>query len=108
MATTGGGLTIAVVGDCIASRPLVQLAARDEPFAEVVQILRGADATIGNLETPILDLGLPGAVPWAAPDDWVVRAEPAVAADLHALGFDAFARANNHALDWSVEGMRET
>jgi len=29
-------------------------------------------------------------------------------ADLRDLGFDLVSRANNHALDWGVEGMRET
>ena len=102
------GLTAALVGDCIPSRPLAQLAERDRRFGSVVEILRRAEATVGNLETPILDVGLQGAAPWGAPDDWVVRASPPVAADLRALGFDAFARANNHGMDWGVEGMRET
>jgi poly-gamma-glutamate synthesis protein (capsule biosynthesis protein) len=34
--------------------------------------------------------------------------EPAVAADLARLGFQLMARANNHALDWNLSGMRET
>lgn len=100
--------TIALVGDCIASRPLAPSARPDARFGAVVDRLRAADATIGNLETPICSLETPGVVPWGVPDDWSVRAEPSVAADLRALGFDGFARANNHAMDWGVEGMRET
>jgi poly-gamma-glutamate capsule biosynthesis protein CapA/YwtB (metallophosphatase superfamily) len=35
-------------------------------------------------------------------------ASPEVAKDLSQMGFDLVSRANNHALDWGVEGMRET
>ncbi len=84
------------------------MAERDPGFAGVIELLRSADAAIGNLETPIAALDTPGLVPWGVPDDWAVRAEPAVVADLRALGFDAFARANNHAMDWGVAGMHET
>ena len=35
-------------------------------------------------------------------------AEPAAAKDLAVMGFDVVSRANNHSMDWGVEGMRET
>ena len=41
-------------------------------------------------------------------DDWCLSAEPGVAADLAAMSFGVMARANNHAMDWGPEGMRET
>jgi poly-gamma-glutamate synthesis protein (capsule biosynthesis protein) len=41
-------------------------------------------------------------------DDWSLVAVPEVAKDLKALGFDMVSRANNHAMDWGIEGMRET
>lgn len=105
---TRSGPTVAIVGDCIASRPLLPLVRRDGAFAATVERLRTADVAIGNLETTIAGLDVPEVAPWGVPEDWLVRAEPGVAADLRALGFDAFARANNHAMDWSVAGMRET
>jgi poly-gamma-glutamate capsule biosynthesis protein CapA/YwtB (metallophosphatase superfamily) len=41
-------------------------------------------------------------------DDWSLLAPPEVAADLKALGFDLLSLANNHSMDWGIEGLRET
>lgn len=106
--TSVRGPAVAIVGDCIASRPLAPSAERDAGLAAVIERLRAADAAIGNLETAIAGIDAPDLVSWGVPDDWAVRAEPSVAADLRTLGFDAFALANNHAMDWGVAGMRET
>ena len=38
---------------------------------------------------------------------WIIGT-PAVAKDLKAIGFDVMSRANNHATDWGLEGMRQT
>jgi len=100
--------TIAVVGDCIVTHPLLPMVAADRPFAEVVSLLRGSDVTFGNLETSIVDLTDTAAVPCGLPDDWAVRADPESALDLRALGFDVFGRANNHSTDWGIGGLFET
>ena len=102
------GFTLAAVGDLITSRPLLPLLERDPGFAAVVKILREADITFGNFENTAFDpSGFPG-FPHPGRDDWALVASPAVPADLKALGFDLVSRANNHALDWGLEGMRET
>jgi len=106
--TLRGSLTVAAVGDCIVSRPLLPMAGVDRAFAEVVSLLRGSDATFGNLETSLVDLADTAAVPSGLPDDWAIRAVPDTALDLRALGFDVFARANNHSTDWGAGGMFET
>ena len=103
-----GAFTLSVVGDCITTRPLLPLAQRDSSFAEVVSLLRGADATFGNFEATIVDLADTAAVPSALPDDWAIRATPDTALDLRALGFDIFGRANNHSTDWGMGGLLET
>ncbi len=100
--------TVAAVGDCIITHPLLPTAARDRAFAEVVTLLRGADATFGNLETSIVDLTDTASVPSGLNDDWATRATPDTALDLRALGFDVFGRANNHATDWGIGGLLET
>jgi poly-gamma-glutamate synthesis protein (capsule biosynthesis protein) len=106
--TLRGSCTIAAVGDCIVTRPLLPSVGSDRPFAEVISLLRGADATFGNLETSIVDLADTSSVPSGLPDDWAVRAQPETALDLRALGFDLFGRANNHATDWGPGGLVET
>jgi poly-gamma-glutamate synthesis protein (capsule biosynthesis protein) len=104
----GDGFTLATVGDCIISRPLSQKRVSDPGFDDAVKILRGADATFGNLETTILDVRNFKGYPNSGAEDWGLAALPAVAGDLAKLGFDLLARANNHALDWGITGMRET
>lgn len=102
------GFTLACVGDCIISRPLSQLARHDPGFSAVVDLLTGADLACGNLETTIVDMdGFSGA-PYSWDGDWPLTSAPAVAADLAAMGIRLVARANNHVLDWGLEGMRET
>src|SRR5271165_2438584 len=102
------GFTLVTVGDCIISRPLLQYAASDELFRNVVDILKRADVTYGNMETSIFDLRHFTGYPYPGPEDVSLVAVPEVAKDLAQMGFDLVSRANNHALDWGVEGMRET
>jgi poly-gamma-glutamate capsule biosynthesis protein CapA/YwtB (metallophosphatase superfamily) len=102
------GFRLVAVGDCIISRPLSQYASREPGFAQAVRILKEGDATYGNLETSIVDMRMFKGFPYTAPDDVPLLSDPAVAADLAGMGFDLMSRANNHALDWGIEGMRET
>lgn len=103
----GDGFVLAAVGDCITARPVAPLLDADAGFAGVAARLWDATVSVGNLETSIVDLrgfrGSPRTV-----DDWNLCAEPAVADDMAALGFDLMSRANNHAMDWGIDGMRET
>ncbi len=46
--------------------------------------------------------------PYPGQGDVSLVAEPAAARDLVRMGFDVVSRANNHSMDWGVEGMRET
>lgn len=102
------GFTLACVGDCIISRPLSQLARHDPDFAAIIDLLSGADIACGNLETSILDMDGFDGTPYSWDGDWPLTAEPTVAGDLAAMGIKLVARANNHALDWGLEGMRQT
>lgn len=105
--------TLVVTGDLILSRPVSALAEpgalpQAKGFADVLTLLEQADVTYGNMETSIFDYRRFDGAPYSWDGDWMLTAEPAVAADLRAMGFDIVSRANNHALDWGVEGMRET
>jgi poly-gamma-glutamate synthesis protein (capsule biosynthesis protein) len=102
------GFSLSAVGDCIISRSLTQYMDRDERFAKVIQILRDSDASVGNLETTIVKMDEFKGHPYSWDGDWTLMTEPAVAHDLAQMGFDLFSRANNHVMDWGLEGMRET
>lgn len=102
--TVDDGFTVAAVGDVVISRPVSQQPA----FAAVLDLLSSADAVYGNLETVLVDFDRFTGAPHPWQGDWPLSCEPAAAADLKAIGFDLLSRANNHALDWGPEGMRET
>jgi poly-gamma-glutamate synthesis protein (capsule biosynthesis protein) len=98
-----GDLMIAAAGDSLICR---RLSTNTEPeFLRIVQILRQADIAFTNLETTIHD----GKTHPAAESGgtWMVS-PPYVAEELKWAGFSLLACANNHAMDWGVEGMRET
>jgi len=98
------GFTLAAVGDCIIARPISQTPG----FAPVGKLVRDADVAFGNFEGTAIDLTRTPAIPQAEFGGvWIIGA-PAVAKDLRSIGFDLMSRANNHATDWGLEGMRQT
>ncbi len=98
------GFTVAAVGDCIIARPVSQTPG----FAPIGKLIRDADVAFGNFEGSAIDLTRTPAVPQAEFGGVWIIGTPGVAKDLKSIGFDVMARANNHALDWGVEGMRAT
>jgi poly-gamma-glutamate synthesis protein (capsule biosynthesis protein) len=98
------GFTVAAVGDNIIARPVSQTPG----FAPVGKIIHDADAAFGNFEGTAIDLSRTPAVPQAEFGGVWIIGTPAVAKDLKAIGFDVMSRANNHATDWGLEGMRQT
>src|SRR6266566_3234771 len=98
------GFTLAAVGDCIIARPVSQTPG----FAPIGRIIHDADAAFGNFEGTAIDLLRTPAVPQAEFGGVWIIGSPSVAKDLKAIGFDVMSRANNHATDWGLEGMRQT
>ena len=98
------GFTVAAVGDCIIVRPVSQTPG----FAPVGKAIHDADVAFGNFEGTTLDLSRMNAVPQAEFGGVWIVGTPAVAKDLKAIGFDIMSRANNHATDWGLEGLRQT
>lgn len=98
------GFTVAAVGDCIIVKPVSQTPG----FAPVGKAIHDADVAFGNFEGTTLDLSRMNAVPQAEFGGVWIVGTPAVAKDLKAIGFDIMSRANNHATDWGLEGMRQT
>ncbi len=107
-ASVPDGFVIASVGDMIISRPLSQYAARMPAFRAVVERLKKTDVAFGNLETTLFDPRSFKGSPYSWDGDWTNASLPAVAQDLRDMGIGIVSRANNHAMDWGIEGMLET
>jgi poly-gamma-glutamate capsule biosynthesis protein CapA/YwtB (metallophosphatase superfamily) len=102
------GFSLTAAGDCIISRPMSHYRDSEPRFAALLDVLKASSVAYANLETVLLDTRSVSAAPYAWNDDGPLRGEPSAASDLKVMGFDVFSRANNHALDWGLEGMRET
>jgi poly-gamma-glutamate synthesis protein (capsule biosynthesis protein) len=72
------------------------------PFERVAQVLADADITVGNLEGTFTERGTP------ANKQYVFRTPPRHASGLALAGIDVVSLANNHALDYGPEGLRNT
>ncbi len=72
------------------------------PFERVAPILADADITVANLEGTFTEGGTP------ADKKYVFRTPPRDAAGLALAGIDVVSLANNHALDFGPEGLRDT
>lgn len=112
--TPKDGFTFVAGGDLLGPwRPRVQLA--DPVLEQVTEILKSADAGFANLEGNLFDLrsfqGYPAAESGGF-EQGGIGGGPLLAAgvarDLKEMGINMVSVANNHALDWSVEGMLET
>lgn len=100
-------LRVTAVGDImLGARASAVLAAHgyDYPFAHVARFLREGDLVIGNLEGPLTDGGQA-----YGEKQFVFRSPPAkVAPALAAAGFDVLTLANNHTMDYGLEGLQHT
>lgn len=103
-----GGFTVAAVGDLLVSRSVSTLGERDSEFGHVLALLRTANATFGNFETTLLDPRVTDGEPQGWEDESPVHADPELARDLRAMGFDVLGRANNHGMDWGRGSLLET
>jgi len=116
-------IVIAFVGDVLLHGSLQRQAfAHPEGFrslwAEVEDILQGADLAYANLEGPIAEgvdkVGGLAAAPVDRFDDWVYSSypmfnyHPALAPALRAAGIDVVSTANNHSLDRFAVGADRT
>ncbi|MCV3211594.1 CapA family protein [Mesorhizobium sp. YC-39] len=100
------GFTMVAVGDLIVTRPLTK--GGHPGFDKVIEILRNADATLGNMETNIFDIRSFRGSPQAEFGGAYHASLPTLGPDLKEMGFNVVSYANNHTFDWGVEGMRET
>ena len=96
-------VTFALTGDSIITR---KLSIYQEPeFIRLMDLIRGADVGFTNLEMLFHDYESP---PMNESGGTWMRAEPALVKELVWAGFDLVSRANNHAGDYGIGGMRLT
>ena len=72
------------------------------PFEEVRPCIQAADYAIVNLETAVTEGGEP------EPKQFTFRTGPESLEGLAYAGFDAVSLANNHAMDYGKEGLKDT
>jgi len=94
-----GNMRIAAAGDAMVSAPLRIF--REERFVKLAEVLRGADASICNLEMPIHNEDL---APMLAEGSYGM-AHPDTAHELKWMGFDMVSTASNHVFDFGPPGM---
>lgn len=96
-------VTFALTGDSIITR---KLSIYQEPeFARLIDLVRGADVAFTNLEMLFHDYE---SYPMNESGGTWMRADPSLVKELVWAGFDLVSRANNHAGDYGVGGMRLT
>jgi poly-gamma-glutamate synthesis protein (capsule biosynthesis protein) len=81
---------------------LLQRNGYDYPYRELSDYLKRPDLTIANLETPITTRGT------AQFKEYVYRSSPLVLPAFREAGFDLVNLANNHSMDYGVEGLLDT
>lgn len=98
-------VTIAAVGD-------IRLGQVRDPFGEVGDLLRSSDVTFGNLECALTTsvVHTPGKTDAQVQQQkqFVFRAHPRWSNALALGGFDVLSMANNHAMDYQAEGLRDS
>ena len=102
-------ITMVFVGDAIPTRSLKPFDdPRDSRFQEVVSVIKSADAAMLNLEESLFKMSEFTGWPAAETGGQWELGPPEAAGELKEMGFDLMARANNHATDYGVEGMKLT
>ena len=97
-----GDISIAVVGDAMLSRRL--RAFREPEFLKLVELLRGADLSIANLEFLFHDYEHS----WQWTRGTYTRSDPKNLNELKWMGINAVLTANNHSYDFSEGGYFTT
>jgi poly-gamma-glutamate capsule biosynthesis protein CapA/YwtB (metallophosphatase superfamily)/putative cell wall-binding protein len=96
-------VTVAFAGDVHGEGVVGQrLRAGENPLAPMAPVLSDADVAVVNLETAVGTVGRP------ASKEYVFRAPPELVTALAGAGVDVVSLANNHALDYGVDGLFET
>ncbi len=92
-------------GDVMPSGSLLEFVEKDPlyPFRNIMKLLHSADVAFFNLECPITDTGTP-----VEGKEYIFKLPPHFAWALKKAGVTGVALANNHIMDFGVEGLAST
>jgi poly-gamma-glutamate capsule biosynthesis protein CapA/YwtB (metallophosphatase superfamily) len=93
---------LTLVGDSIITQP-VAVRQGEPKIAAALREVRKGDAAFTNVELVFPSPAAPPAFATAG-----LAAEPAMLKDLQSIGFNLFNAANNHSLDYGVQGLLDT
>lgn len=96
-------LTVAATGDSLITRRVAHSPAPE--FRALVDLIHSADVRFTNLEAPLHDFC---GHPQAGNKGTYVAGHPSLIDDLKAIGFNLYAAANNHSMDWGEGGLAGT
>lgn len=96
---------LAATGDAIITRPVTPYEGMSDRFDTLLDLLRGADASVTNLEVLTHDYE---PAPAANSGGTYMRAPPRVLDDLTEAGIDLFSAATNHTMDYGPGGIERT
>ena len=99
----GQSATMTLTGDSLITRRLKPY--REPNYLSMLSIIRDSDISFTNLEGLLTDYE---GYPAAASGGTYVVGKPEIADDLKWAGFNLFARANNHSMDWLSGGLLST
>ena len=98
-----GNITIAVAGDAMITRPMRMF--REQSFLSLVELLKGADASVVNLEMLFHEYEMS----WEYKDTVSFQvSDPSNITELQWMGFNVVTTANNHSYDYSEAGFIKT
>lgn len=92
--------TVLCSGDALITRPFRNT--RDPQLLALIEIIRGCDVSFTNLEMLLNEYG---GTPAVEAGGLHLSASPQVGENLMWAGFDLFANANNHSLDFGTDGL---
>jgi poly-gamma-glutamate capsule biosynthesis protein CapA/YwtB (metallophosphatase superfamily) len=101
-----GPITFAAVGDLMFGDAIIE-SDRDAEFETIVQVVRGANVAIGNLEMSLIGDDRAEEARRSRSPRWTFGSARQ-ASELKTLGFDVVGLANNHATDYGMPGMLDT
>lgn len=97
--------TFAATGDAMITREILPYEDNTDAFDDLLMLLRGADATMTNLEVLLHDYE---GYPSASSGGTYMRSPPRVADELAGMGINLFSAATNHTIDYSHKGIERT